>query len=35
MVLETEWKEKIDVSGFLPGVYFVRIGENVFEFLKK
>ncbi|MEI6088839.1 MAG: T9SS type A sorting domain-containing protein [bacterium] len=33
-VLETEWQEKIDVSGLLAGVYFVRIGNKVEKFVK-
>ena len=33
-VLETNWKEKIDVSGLLPGVYFVRISYRFEKFVK-
>jgi len=33
-VLESEYKEKIDVSGLAPGVYFVRIGGKVSKFIK-
>jgi PKD repeat protein len=33
-VLETKWKEKIDISGLLPGVYFVRVGDRVLKFVK-
>jgi len=33
-VLESEYKEKIDVSGLAPGVYFVRIGGKVCKFIK-
>jgi uncharacterized protein YjdB len=33
-VLETDWKDKIDVSGLLPGVYFVRVGNEVSKFIK-
>lgn len=33
-VYETEYKEKIDVSGLLPGVYLVRIGDKVSKFVK-
>ncbi len=33
-VFETEWKEKIDVSGLSPGIYFVRVGEKVGKFVK-
>lgn len=33
-VLEAEWKEKIDVSGLLPGVYYMRFGNRVSKFIK-
>ncbi len=33
-VLDTEWKERIDVSGLVPGVYFVRVGDKVSKFIK-
>lgn len=33
-VLETEWEEKIDVSGLVPGVYLVRVGDKVSKFIK-
>lgn len=33
-VLETEWKEKIDVSGFSSGVYMIRIGNKINKFIK-
>jgi len=33
-VLETEWKEKIDVSGLTSGVYFLRAGYNIVKFIK-
>ncbi len=33
-VLESEWKEKIDVSGLPSGVYFVRIGDKASKFIK-
>ena len=33
-VLETEWKEKIDVSGLSPGIYFVKIGNAMNKFIK-
>ena len=33
-VIETEWKERIDVSGLLPGVYFVKFGDKVSKFIK-
>ena len=34
-VLETELKVKIDVSGLAPGLYFVRVGDNVCKFAIK
>ncbi len=33
-VLETDWKEKIDVSGLTSGVYFLRAGYNIVKFIK-
>jgi hypothetical protein len=33
-VLETEWKERIDVSDLPQGVYFVRVGNGVSKFNK-
>ncbi|HPO62027.1 MAG TPA: T9SS type A sorting domain-containing protein [Candidatus Kapabacteria bacterium] len=33
-VLETEWKEKIDVSGLASGVYFLRAGYKIVKFIK-
>jgi hypothetical protein len=33
-VLESEWKEKIDVSALAPGVYFVKVGYKLSKFIK-
>ncbi len=33
-LIESEYKEKIDVSGLAPGMYFVRIGDKVSKFIK-
>jgi photosystem II stability/assembly factor-like uncharacterized protein len=33
-VFETEWQEKIDVSGLSPGIYFVKIGNAMNKFIK-
>ncbi|OGU38540.1 MAG: hypothetical protein A2X61_08105 [Ignavibacteria bacterium GWB2_35_12] len=33
-VLETGFKEEIDVSNFMPGVYFLRIGNDNIKFIK-
>ncbi len=33
-LLESEYKDKIDVSGLAPGMYFVRIGDKVSKFVK-
>jgi photosystem II stability/assembly factor-like uncharacterized protein len=33
-LLETEFKDKIDVSSLTPGMYFVRIGDRVRKFVK-
>ena len=33
-VLETNFKEKIDVSKLLPGAYFVRVGDKTNKFVK-
>ena len=33
-VLETEYKDKIDVSSFSPGVYYVKFGDRVCRFVK-
>jgi hypothetical protein len=34
MVLETDRQEKIDVSTFPPGVYFIKVGDKVCKFVK-
>jgi streptogramin lyase len=33
-VLETEYKEKIDVSLLIPDIYFLKVGSNVYKFCK-
>jgi hypothetical protein len=33
-VLETEYKDRIDVSGLSAGVYFVKVGDKVIKFVK-
>ncbi|MBM2814997.1 MAG: hypothetical protein HW421_1759 [Ignavibacteria bacterium] len=33
-ILETEYKEKIDVDALPPGVYFVKIGKKIGKFVK-
>ena len=33
-LLTTEYKDKIDVSGFAPGVYYLMIGDKVVKFVK-
>ena len=33
-LLESEFKDRIDVSGFPAGVYFLKSGSNVNKFLK-
>lgn len=33
-VLETEWQEKINVSGLAPGVYFIKVGDKMSKFVK-
>ena len=33
-VIETDWQERIDVSGLSPGMYFVKIGDKVSKFIK-
>jgi len=33
-VLETEYKDKIDVSGFAPGVYYIKVKDKVMKFVK-
>jgi len=33
-VLESEYKDKIDVSGFTPGVYYIMIKDKVLRFIK-
>jgi photosystem II stability/assembly factor-like uncharacterized protein len=34
IILETEYKENIDVSKFKPGVYFLKIEDKCFKFIK-
>ncbi|TAL70663.1 MAG: T9SS type A sorting domain-containing protein [Bacteroidetes bacterium] len=33
-IIETEYKDRIDVSGLCVGVYFVRIGDSIVKFVK-
>ena len=33
-VLETAYKDKIDVSSFAPGVYYVKVRNSVLRFVK-
>ena len=33
-LIESEYKNKIDVSGLAPGMYFVRVGDKVSKFVK-
>ncbi len=33
-VIETEWREKIDVSGLIAGVYFAKVGNQIIKFIK-
>ncbi|TAL70157.1 MAG: T9SS type A sorting domain-containing protein [Bacteroidetes bacterium] len=33
-VMETEYKDRINVSGLSAGVYFIRIGDKVIQFVK-
>ena len=33
-VLDIDFKEEIDVSILAPGVYFVKVGDNIKKFIK-
>ena len=33
-IIETEWKEKIDMSGLLTGWYYVKVGDKIFKIVK-
>ncbi|MBI5324292.1 MAG: T9SS type A sorting domain-containing protein [Ignavibacteriae bacterium] len=33
-VIETDYKDRIDVSGLSAGVYFVKVGDKIYKFVK-
>jgi hypothetical protein len=34
IVIETDLKNSIDVSGLTKGIYFIKIGNQYFKFIK-